>query len=443
MQKLKKSILIIFILVIIIMLVMLFINIKKQDKPIQSNDKEIENTANKERVTEDIEFYSVKECINKFINLSNINNSNYYDIDETGKKIKVIQENEVKQNIYQLLSDKYIKNNNITIDNVFDFIDKFDKQMIFIPTDMYVLRGKNENKYLISGCIEDMGYNKNKDIYMFVNMDNIHNTFSVELMNKENANIDEIPIENEDVEISENENNQYVEPTITDEYIVDQCFNSYKSLILGDSETLYNEYLNDNYKKERFGNYDNFKVFVENKTKEIIKSDVEKYLNSDTDGYICIDNLNNYYVIEREGPLDYKICLDLYTIDLQQFLNKYNAASDQEKVVLNINKIVSAINNKDYNYVYKKLADSFKNNYFKDEESLREYLQNNLYDKIVVEYNEFEREGNIYTYKIRVIKQYGEGEEIPEESNAPSKNMNIVMKLNEGTDFVMSFSLEE
>jgi hypothetical protein len=46
--------------------------------------------------------------------------------------------------------------------------------------------------------------------------------------------------------------------------------------------------------------------------------------------------------------MDYKLILDEYTIDLPEFTEKYKKAAPQEKVGMNIEKIISAINNKDY-----------------------------------------------------------------------------------------------
>ena len=64
-----------------------------------------------------------------------------------------------------------------------------------------------------------------------------------------------------------------------------------------------------------------------------------------------------------------------------------------------------------------------------------------MYKKFVVNYLDFAEEGNLYTYKIRITKEYEEGESLPEGKNSPSENLNIVMQIKEGTDFVMSFSV--
>ena len=150
---------------------------------------------------------------------------------------------------------------------------------------------------------------------------------------------------------------------------------------------------------------------------------------------MCIDDYGNYYIFNATSIMQYTLALDTYTIDIPKFTKKYNTANEQEKVALNINKIMTAISAKDYKYVYNKLADSFKNNYFENEEKLKEYLENNILGKNIVSYEEFSRvSNNIYTYEIKIADET--------ESNYNEKSMNIVMELRQGTDFVMSFSIE-
>mgnify|MGYP000081844256 CR=1 FL=1 len=43
-----------------------------------------------------------------------------------------------------------------------------------------------------------------------------------------------------------------------------------------------------------------------------------------------------------------------------EFIEKYNSANEKTKVGLNIQKVFDAINNEDYEYVYNKLDNTFK-----------------------------------------------------------------------------------
>ena len=126
--------------------------------------------------------------------------------------------------------------------------------------------------------------------------------------------------------------------------------------------------------------------------------------------------------------------LDAYSIDLPEFIEKYKSAPVQQKVGMNIEKIISAINNKDYKYIYSKLDDTFKNSQFPTQESLKSYIESNLYNKNSIEYTEFSEEGGLYVYKTKITNK--------NISNSQAKNLNIIMQLGEGTNFTMSFSVE-
>ena len=62
--------------------------------------------------------------------------------------------------------------------------------------------------------------------------------------------------------------------------------------------------------------------------------------------------------------MQFKVLLDTYTVDQQEFIKKYDSASDNEKAGYDINKFFDAINANDYTYAYNCLAESFKQNNF-------------------------------------------------------------------------------
>lgn len=242
-----------------------------------------------------------------------------------------------------------------------------------------------------------------------------------------------------------NEYNYLEIKATTQERIVNEYLEHYKEEAINYISDAY-ESLDEQFKKVKFNSLEEYEQYINNNRSELENIELDKYkineYNSYTE-YICIDQYNNYYIFNVTNPGEYKVYLDTYTIDLPEFTEKYNNASAQKKVALNINKFTAALNAQDYKYIYSKLADSFKNNYFDNEESLKEYLVNNLYENNEVEFEDFAQEGTIYTYKIKVTKIISEDEqERYYGKNAPSQNMNIVMQLNEGTDFIMSFSIE-
>jgi hypothetical protein len=129
------------------------------------------------------------------------------------------------------------------------------------------------------------------------------------------------------------------------------------------------------------------------------------------------------------------VILDTYTIDMPEFIEQYIVATGQKKIGMNIEKIISAINDGDYKYVYNKLDNTFKNNKFSSVENFEKYIKNNFFEKNSVEYLDFSQEGDIFIYKTKLFEK---GVKLPKE-----KHFNIVMQLGEGTDYTMSFSFEK
>ena len=61
-------------------------------------------------------------------------------------------------------------------------------------------------------------------------------------------------------------------------------------------------------------------------------------------------------------------------------------------------------------------------------------MNENFYENNEMEYLEFSEEGDTYIYSARVKNT--------QEENSEGKEITIIMRLLEGTDFVMSFSME-
>ena len=131
--------------------------------------------------------------------------------------------------------------------------------------------------------------------------------------------------------------------------------------------------------------------------------------------------------------MNYSVILDTYTIDLPQFLEKYNSANTVQRVGYNIQKCLDAINDADYTYVYNKLDSQFKNNSYPTEKDFTNSIKSKLFETNKVSSVSSSNEGNIYVYKMVI-----------EDKNDQTKkqNLTVIMKLLEGTDFTMSFSFE-
>ena len=93
-------------------------------------------------------------------------------------------------------------------------------------------------------------------------------------------------------------------------------------------------------------------------------------------------------------------------------------------------KIFDAIKDKDYKYVYNKLDETFRNNNFKTEEEFKIYAEQNFSDK-EFKYTDCKETNDIYVATVKITNNNGE-----------SDQREFIVKLEEGTDFIMSFNVK-
>ena len=187
MKKSKKyiviSIVILIILVIILLLIML-INKRKNnaenvyEKPYDPGDY----TDNDIRISFN-DYYIIKYCFQTYIDTLNTESSNYYTRDENNKYIKFVEDSQIEQKIYNLLSESYINDNKITLDTVYKYVDTTKEKEMAIVTkvqDKTIDESTSVKSFLVEGLqvpITDM--NKAKQIYLIVNIDYKNKTFSI------------------------------------------------------------------------------------------------------------------------------------------------------------------------------------------------------------------------------------------------------------------------
>ena len=134
--------------------------------------------------------------------------------------------------------------------------------------------------------------------------------------------------------------------------------------------------------------------------------------------------------------MSYDVILDTYTIELPEFTEKYDKSNAREKVILNLNKFMQSINDKDYKYAYSLLADGFKANNFKTQTDFENYIKTNFFENNNFEYKEFGDEANTYyTYEIKITDKTG--------NDTREVTKTFIMLLNEGTNFELSFNIQK
>lgn len=437
MEKAKRMIIlsIIILFIVIMMLVVIIINLNKENK--NEDKKEIINTNSyitSSLVKDENEFFTIKRIVNKYYGYVNYLDYNFAQVqlkDDDKNNLKEQYFEKGKEFLKDILIDEYTQTEDLL---------KYANKKINI-TKMEKCNYNNLDIYIVN-----IEYDKEStDIVVFSDYSN--STYSI--MPKEYFNdIENIQsiIKNLDIKyIDKNKNNEIKKVELTDQQICLQYYSDYIDLIKNNQEKAY-EKLDESYREKRFGSLDNFKKYIKENLNDISIDMLSKYQVKDQNEYneyMCVDKKGRYYIFNVTSAMNYTLFLDTYTVDLPEFIEEYNSASNQKKMALNINKIISAINQKDYEYVYSKLDETFKQNYYNNQESLEAFIKENLFNKNKASFQEYSSEQNLGIYKVRIEKEYQDGEQAPEGKNAEFQNLNIIMKLGQGTDFFMSFSIGE
>lgn len=437
-KNIIMAMLLVIIIIIIIILTIFLLN--KKENGIDLNNENIGDAglnidysvSEIENVTDKIEYYTVRNCINNYFNILNSNNSIYYVGDE-------IDEDAQKEYIYNLLGIDYIKSNNITVNNVLNKVETTKEQKVFIPLQMKVLKKEKVDKYIVYGVLQDViELDDAEEIYIIVNLDYNNKTFSIEPIDKEYESIEQINIENDDILIDKNENNIYQNQKITNEYLTNEYFVLYKKLAITEPELVYNIF-SEEYRNERFGNIDNFKIYVNENKNEILKINMQQYLVNNYESYteyVAKDQYGNLYIFKESSDNELiDINLDTYTLRNDKFFEEYNKSSNEKKVQMNVDKFIQMINRHDYKTSYNCISSGFKKNYLDTQEKFEEYMKNVFFEYNKFEFRNIEQKGsNLYTVTLNIT-------DLTEESSE-TRNVTIIMQLNDDLDFEMSFGIE-
>lgn len=325
-----------------------------------------------------------------------------------------------------ILSDDYLKEFATSEEELYNRLSKYINEDVNIKNIYTLDRANNVDVYVVNCRTK----HSKEDIVIIVKIDYSSSAFCIypiEYTKEDAMKIIEGKVQNNDY-------NKYNYINITDDEMVKIIFEDYKNNFCYYSEEAYNK-LNTEYAEKRFGSKNEFYKYVENNKERVKNASLQKYKSEiveQSTQYICIDEQNNYYIFIEILPMQYTVILDTYTLDLPEFLEKYNSTNAQGKVALNIQKFMQSIDSKDYNYAYNCLSEGFRQNYFKTIDEFKKYAEENFYNKNLVTYEEFEEEGGLYKYTVN-IDNASYVEEI--------KTKTFIVKLNEGTDFEMSFNI--
>lgn len=232
---------------------------------------------------------------------------------------------------------------------------------------------------------------------------------------------------------------QIIEESFSDEDISQWYYKDYTLKALYFSEEAY-EQIDEEYKEKRFENkIENYREYLAENESRIKSGNLVKYSVNNYDKstvYTLVDSKNNSYFIEvSSNPTEYKIKLDQYTVKLEDYEKNYSKMSERNKVAANVYIFIQMINTKDYKHAYELLDNTFKQNNFGSLEEFKTYVKDNFFDNNYTDTSfEIGQQSDYYTCRMEVKENAGE--------DVRGKKLEIIMKLKEGTDFVMSFNID-
>lgn len=235
-----------------------------------------------------------------------------------------------------------------------------------------------------------------------------------------------------DGNIVQDENNKFEYKNYSEEDFVKEEFMDYKYTLLNELDEAYSK-LDNEYKAERFNNIQEFNNYIEEKRTQIENSIVVSYEYIDDNQFIVQDDYGNQYVFIENSFMNYNVRLDNYTIITENYKNKYNKLDNESKAKTNVDMFIKMINSSDYRHAYDKLDETFRNNNFGSVENFESYIKENFFENNYLIVDKIEQKGEYYVVSTTLKSDIS--------SAADSKNKNFVIKLNEGTNFVMSFEI--
>ena len=444
MKKIKIiiPILIIIILIICIILAMIFIKQKneeeldKPDLPFDDSEYIIPQEYNSEikNVTMRSNYYIAKGCVEKYYSYYT---NMFAQTRENGYTEEM--QTRAKEEMYNLLDTTYINENGITKDNINTKLSQINESVVNV-TKIYVSeQSEDMATYIVVGTLRNKVNSNISYFTVMVRIDDSNSTFAIlpsEYVNEKfkdlrlGDKLNSLDTEN----IKRNNDNTYEFKYVTDEQYAQDLMGQYKEEALYNAEMVYNK-LDSEYKEKRFASLEEFKDYEKRNFRNNFVIRAISYKKIEEDGYtryVCMDQNNNYYIFNEKNIMDYTLILDTYTIDLPEFIDKYNNATEEDKAKMNLEKIQEAINNKDYRYVYRKLNETFRNNNFQNIEMFENYMNTNFFDNNKMTYTNLEKQGDAWLFESKIKNANGIEE----------KGINVVIKINEGTDFEMSFSIK-
>ena len=440
MDKIKKYIIIsiIIVVVLIIAIVLILMNQRKAEDDMSANDiQKVVTSSSYMDVTDKSMFYQMENCLKTYYEYLGINDYTEEN-DESAMDDSFAQEHNIRSEqdknnaILNLLDYKYKESNSIDENNVSEFVNPIDiDKYSYRAVKQKVATGVDTTTFYIEGEILDKDtYEIISQVYYIVYIDYNNSAFSVYPLESATDNLDQYI---DDVAIERNNNNYVGTSRVSDEDMAFKYFSDFKNSALKKTDYAFN-LLDSQYRETRFENdKSQFDKYIDNNIDELRGLIITQYsVNNyrDYTEYVCKDKYENLYIFKVTDFTEYTVTLDTYTIITDSFKNTYDGTNDQGKVMLNADKWIQMINNRDYTTAYKMLDETFRNNNFGSVDNFENYMRQNYGEHYKVEFGDFSNQGNTYIQELTLNTISGSGNTI---------EMSIIMRLNENYGFTMSF----
>lgn len=310
--------------------------------------------------------------------------------------------------------------------------DGEDKYITAIVDAQRLIKDQVES-YGVYAIAMDFSYNFKKECYFIVNLDRVNYTFSVEELEQKYSNLKDIPV-NKLEKVEKEEYNEFDYEIINKEYVATKFFEHLKRLILSKPDIAY-EKLDKNYRNKRFGSYEYFEQYVNNNRERISNIKPNKYKASEDGKIITVrDQEGNGYEFKVNGTMEYTAKIDNYIVLFDDDIERYYAKLDEEQQVeYNITRWFKMLSSKDFKYAYEFLDEEFRKQNYPDVNNFANYISQIYNSKNSFTLHDIKEEGNVFVAEVVITN---------EDDEFLNKYMNIIIRLDENTDFTMSFELE-
>lgn len=436
MNKIKTLIFVILAIIIIIIISLIFLAKQRktqgsdyQDTDFEHDVSNVEINQSVEQVTNRNDYYAVKNIIGKYA----------YAIVDGGT-----------ESVYNMINTDYLDKNRITVNNIIEVIDNVigsdlsEEQMNDLKLNIWIDKmyckesAVNIRTFFVYGNFSNNVEQNKVAFQIIVEIDSKNNTFYIYPTSYVIQNYqDEKDLESYTTKLTEipkNDYNTFTFVNVEDTTVINDYLSNFKSLLINDIDSSY-ELLDQDYKTAKFENIDAYKEYVNNNINYLLTITIDKYKKDVTENgtqYTCIDKNGNYYIFEETTVMKYKVLLDTYTVILPEFAEQYDSLENTKKVAMNIEKIIQALNLRDFKYIYNKLDDTFKANNFSTLEDFEKYMDENYPSTYNVEYTTYNQENE--TYMQTII--------LNDKNSDEQKENTIIMQLKDNYEFVMSFNVQ-